>query len=77
MVASDIPANRELVADGETGFVVKVGDCQGFSQFTDRILADPELANRLGEAARERMRSRFGLEQMIAAHRNLYHEVAG
>ncbi len=52
VVASDIPANRELVVDGETGFVVKVGDCQGFSQFTDRILADPELANRLGEAAR-------------------------
>ncbi len=77
VVASDIPANRELVVDGENGFVVKVGDCQGFSQFTDRILADPELAQRLGEAARERMQSQFGLDQMIAAHRNLYRELAG
>jgi glycosyltransferase involved in cell wall biosynthesis len=77
VVASDIPANRELVADGETGFLVKVGDCPAFSQFADRILADPELARRLGEAGRERMRMHFNVETMIESHRVLYHELAG
>jgi glycosyltransferase involved in cell wall biosynthesis len=77
VVASDIPANRELVADGETGFLVNVGDCPAMSQFTDRILADPELARRLGEAGRERMRTKFDLKTMIESHRKLYHEAAG
>lgn len=77
VVASDIPANRELVIDGETGFLVKVGDCPAYSQFTDRILADPELAQRLSEASRERMRTHFSLPKMIEAHRTLYHEAAG
>ena len=77
VVASDIPANRELVIDGETGFLVRVGDCPAFSQFTDRILADAELARRLGEAGRERMRNHFDLDAMIESHRVLYQELAG
>lgn len=77
VVASDIPANRELVADGETGFLVNVGDCPAMSQFTDRILADPELARRLGAAGKERMRTKFDLKTMIESHCRLYHEAAG
>lgn len=77
VVASDIPANRELVIDGETGFLAKVGDCPAISQFTDRILADADLAERLGKAGRERIRTHFNLPKMIEAHRTLYHEVAG
>lgn len=77
VVASNIPANRELVVDGETGFLVSVGDCPAMSQFTDRILADPDLAHRLGESGRERMRTKFDLKTMIESHRRLYHEAAG
>lgn len=75
VIASDIPANRELVVDGETGFLVKVGDRAGFQQFADRLLADPELARRLGDAGRERMRQHFSIENMVAAHVRLYREV--
>ncbi len=77
VVASDIPANRELVVDGETGFLVPVGDCPAFSQFTDRILADADLARRLREAGRERMRTHFDLETMVESYRKLYLEAAG
>lgn len=75
VVASDIPANRELVVDGQTGFLVKPGDSVGFAQFTDRILADPDLAARLGNAGRERMQTEFGVERMIAEHADLYRRV--
>ena len=72
VVATDIPPNRELVIDGETGFLVKVGDSVGFAQFTDRILADPQLAARLGEAGRRRMQTEFSVEKMVNAHARLY-----
>ncbi len=75
VIASDIPPNRELVIDGETGFLVKVGDRVGFQQFADRLLADPELARRLGDAGRERMRQHFSIDNMVAAHARLYREV--
>ncbi len=75
VIASDIPPNRELVIDGETGFLVKVGDRVGFQQFADRLLADPELARRLGDAGRERMRQHFSIGNMVAAHARLYREV--
>ena len=75
VVASDIPPNRELVIDGETGYLVGVGDSVGFAQFADRILADDDLARRLGNAGRERMRAEFSVEKMVAAHAALYREV--
>jgi glycosyltransferase involved in cell wall biosynthesis len=75
VVASDIPPNRELVVDGQTGYLVRVGDSVGMAQFTDRILADRPLADRLGAAGRERMRKDFSLDRMVTAHAELYREV--
>jgi len=74
-VCSNIDANRELVVDGETGFLTGVGDSVGFVQFTDRILGDSALAQRLGQSARQRIHDHFGLPAMIQSHVDLYREV--
>jgi glycosyltransferase involved in cell wall biosynthesis len=37
-----------------------------------RVLTDPELAARLGEAGRRRFRERFAPERMARAHVELY-----
>ena len=76
-IVSDIPSNRELVTDGETGFVVKVGDAMGFCQFADRLLADDALRARLGNAARERVRAEFSVDAMVTRYEGLYREVLG
>ncbi|MBI5758506.1 MAG: glycosyltransferase [Planctomycetales bacterium] len=75
VVASDIPPNRELVVPGETGFLVPVGDRAAFAQFTAKLLAEPELAHRLGAAGRERIRLEFSIESMLAGYATLYREV--
>ena len=74
-VAADIPPNRELLVDGETGYVVRVGDSVGFAQFADRILADEKLAATLGDASRQRMRSQFSIEKMVEQHVELYRRI--
>ena len=76
-VVSDIPENRELVVDGETGFVVKPGDAMGFCQFADRLLSDDGLRAKLGAAGRERVRGEFAVDAMIARYESLYREVIG
>jgi glycosyltransferase involved in cell wall biosynthesis len=73
-VVSDIPANRELVIDGETGFLVSVGDTAGFAQFTDRIFADKQLASHLGKASRNRMSEEFNIDKMVDSYAELYRD---
>lgn len=76
VVASDIAPNRELIVEAETGYLVRVGDSVAFSQRTDRILADSELAERLGSNARQRIASEFSVQNMVDAHRDVYRDVA-
>jgi glycosyltransferase involved in cell wall biosynthesis len=51
-VASDIPGNRELVRDGETGLLFAVGDTQALGEQLARVLSDGALASRLAAAGR-------------------------
>ena len=74
VVASDIPPNRELVVDGETGFLVPVGDRIAFAQFAQKLLVDRDLAQRLGTAGRERIRQHFSVEGMVTAYADLYRQ---
>lgn len=54
VVASDIPAFR-AVLEG-TGVPVPVGDAAGLVEAVTRLLTDPQLAARIGAAARQRAR---------------------
>lgn len=65
----------ELVANGECGIVVEPNDPQGLATAMQALAADPEQARRMGQRARERLASHFGLEQGVEAHRALYAEL--
>jgi glycosyltransferase involved in cell wall biosynthesis len=54
VVATDVPGAREVVADGETGLVVPVGDERALRAATARLAGDPALRARMGAAARAR-----------------------
>jgi glycosyltransferase involved in cell wall biosynthesis len=75
VVATDIWGNRELVVHGQTGFLVPVGDRAGLARWAFKILEDPALGPRLGEAGRARILSEFGIETMVGKHAALYREL--
>jgi glycosyltransferase involved in cell wall biosynthesis len=77
VVATDIPGTRELISSGESGYLVRVGDCATLTKHSDRILDDPKLAADLSAAARERVRCQFSVERMIERHLALYRELLG
>lgn len=66
VVASDIRGCREVVKDGENGYLVPVRESAGIFQALDRILADRDLAVRFGTRARELALAEFD-EQIIFA----------
>ncbi|WP_146391932.1 glycosyltransferase family 4 protein [Allorhodopirellula solitaria] len=72
VVASDIPGNRDLVRDGETGYLFELGNAAQLVERTQEILEDPELASQLGSAARSRIASEFTIDAMVDAHVELY-----
>lgn len=74
-VVSDIPPNRELVAQGRTGFLAPLRDTAAMVQFTRRLIDEPGLAGQLGDAARRRMVEDFSVARMRERHIALYREV--
>jgi glycosyltransferase involved in cell wall biosynthesis len=76
-VITDIPGPRGLVVDGESGRVVPPRDPAALAAAIDDLAADRDRARRMGEAARERIRTSFRHEETVRAFRALVEELAG
>jgi glycosyltransferase involved in cell wall biosynthesis len=71
-VASDLGAVPEIVADGETGWLVEPGDARAWRQAIEAAWAAPDEALRRGTAARARFESRFTESQSLAGLLAIY-----
>jgi glycosyltransferase involved in cell wall biosynthesis len=76
LLASDIPAAREVVRDGETGLLFRVRDVDELAAKTLRAAADPGLRAAIGRRARESVRA-YDLGCTVAAYEHAFLEVAG
>jgi glycosyltransferase involved in cell wall biosynthesis len=72
--ASAVP---EVVADGDTGLLVEPGDWHGLGDALAALLADTGRARALGDAGRERARSKFSVAAMTDRTAALYERVLG
>jgi glycosyltransferase involved in cell wall biosynthesis len=70
-VVTDVGGNRELVADGETGFVC-APTVPALAAATRRLLDDAPCRRRLGEAGRRRMEEHFSPAACARATEALY-----
>jgi glycosyltransferase involved in cell wall biosynthesis len=77
VVASAVGGLRDLVVDGETGLLVEPGDVSALRAALERLLGDRELRERMGHAARERVRERFSWTRVTDETIALYEEVLG
>lgn len=74
LIATDIPALRELLVDGLTGFLYPVGDTRRLTELMLALAADPGLRERVGAAARRAVESR-GVDAMVDAYERLLLDV--
>jgi len=75
VVATRVGGNPELIVDGETGLLVPPKDAEALAQAVIRLLRDPALARRFGEAARRRVESEFSLSTMVGRMEQLYEDL--
>ena len=66
-VASDIPANSEVLADGKAGRLVPLGDVPGLAAAVGELWTDAEARSRLIAAGRERVASSYDWDCIAAA----------
>ena len=69
-VVFDTPALAEVVLDQETGYVVEDGNIKAYADVLEKLLKDPDLADRLGKAGRKRAETHFSLDHLMKQKKN-------
>ena len=75
LLASDIPAAREVVEDGRTGILFRLGDIANLTAKTLLALSDPVLRRAIGKQSREKAQ-RHDLRVIAREHLTTLHEAA-
>jgi L-malate glycosyltransferase len=78
VVASDIPALRELIDHGRAGLLFAADSAHALAGAIREAVAWPAAQRAMvTDAARERFLARFTVERMVARHEALYQELVG
>jgi glycosyltransferase involved in cell wall biosynthesis len=74
-VATRVGGNAEALEEGKSGYLVATEDADAMADRILRLLRDPVLARRMGEAARETVRARFSMDAMMNRLTGIYDEL--
>lgn len=74
-VFSDLPAFRELVEPGRTGYLFEMNDLCSLRQMLVQAMAVPRWDGRFVERSRSETAQRFGQARMISSYAGLYREI--
>lgn len=74
VLSSDIAAAREIITDGETGLLFRMGDVEDLADKTLRAAGDAELRRGIGSRARQAA-ERWSLDDVISAYESAMAEV--
>ncbi len=77
VVATRVGGVPEMVGDGVTGFLYEPGDTGALVERLGKLLADPALVARMGDAGRQRARERYSPPAVAAATIGVYRELLG
>ena len=74
-VVTRVGGMPEVVKDGENGFMVPPGDVAALADRLAVLLDNPDLAARMGTAARSHIVDHFSVERMAGEYRAVYRQV--
>jgi glycosyltransferase involved in cell wall biosynthesis len=72
VVATATGGTPDVVLDGKTGFLVPPGDPPALARALGRLLTDPGLRERMGQAGRHRVGELFSVDLMVERTESLY-----
>ena len=75
VIATNSGGPGEIVIEGETGFLVPIGQPSSLAEKITLLLQNPTLAHQMGQKARCRAVNCFSLERMISAREMLFSDL--
>ncbi len=72
VIATNIGGSLDQVADGVTGLLIPPGDPVPLADAIEKLMVNPELRRRMGEAGVERIHTCFSLAQMTEKIERLF-----
>jgi len=75
VIATEVGEVPNIIADGETGILLKPKDVDGLTEALETLIADPSLARNMGKAGRTRMEEKYGWERICQSLEKEYQEV--
>lgn len=77
VITTDVPGCRDLVADGETGRVVRVDDAGALASAIVAAIENPEATQEMSATAWHYVKDHHGIEQCHQAYENFYSQILG
>jgi glycosyltransferase involved in cell wall biosynthesis len=75
LVTTDAPGCREVVLDGENGFLVPIQDATGLAAALCKLIHDGPLRSHMGRRAREVVLKEFSNEHIFRQALTIYREL--
>lgn len=75
IVTTDTTGCREVVTDGENGFLVPVKSAEPLAAALERLIVDPDLRHRMGAAGRKRAEQLYDTFKIAASTLQVYEDV--
>ena len=72
VVATDTDGSREVIRDGETGFLVPISEPSAMAKAIMNLLENPELMNQMGKLGLERVKKLFNSKRYSQGYENFY-----
>jgi len=75
VVATNVRGNRDLVDNEQTGFIIELGDVQGFIKALEKLISDSQLRLSMGAAGRAKIAD-YSLHNVLAQMEQIYDRFA-
>lgn len=72
IVTTDVDGNCEAIGENEAGLAVESMDPPALARSLIKLIEDPDLRERMGQAGRKRARALFSVRSMVKQYEKLY-----
>lgn len=75
VIVTDVPGCRHFVVDNQQGYLVPTEDAKALADAIEKLVADKELRQKMGDAARQRVLNNFTEQHVISDVQTVYSEL--
>ena len=77
VIANAVDGVKEIISEGVTGFKVEPYDCEYTAEKIIYLLENPDVAKKMGAAAKNSIGKEYDINYMVTQHDELYRKLTG